>query len=87
MIGGICYRPYYEQHFAEIAFCAITASEQVTSLQKVLWCLHVIYHGIFCAATVRMPSQVKGYGTRLMNYLKEHVKKEVQQAAIATPQE
>jgi histone acetyltransferase len=30
VIGGICYRPYYDQSFAEIAFCAITASEQVT---------------------------------------------------------
>ena len=28
-IGGICYRPYMHQKFAEIAFCAITASEQV----------------------------------------------------------
>jgi len=47
VVGGICYRPYYPQAFAEIAFCAITASEQV-----------------------------KGYGTRLMNHVKEHVKKE-----------
>ena len=45
-IGGICYRPYMDQHFAEIAFCAVTATEQV-----------------------------KGYGTRLMNHLKEHAKK------------
>lgn len=47
VVGGICYRPYYDQKFGEIAFCAITASEQV-----------------------------KGYGTRLMNHLKEHVKTE-----------
>jgi histone acetyltransferase len=45
-IGGICYRPYMDQHFAEIAFCAITASEQV-----------------------------KGYGTKLMNHVKQHVKR------------
>ena len=45
-VGGICYRPFPEQHFAEIAFCAVTASEQV-----------------------------KGYGTLLMNHLKEHVKR------------
>jgi len=45
-IGGICYRPYAEQKFAEIAFCAITASEQV-----------------------------KGYGTLLMNRLKQQVKR------------
>lgn len=29
VVGGICFRPYFEQRFAEIAFCAITASEQV----------------------------------------------------------
>jgi N-acetylglutamate synthase-like GNAT family acetyltransferase len=45
VIGGICYRPFEPNHFAEIAFCAINASDQV-----------------------------KGYGTRLMNHLKEYVK-------------
>lgn len=44
ILGGICYRPYYEQRFGEIAFCAINGTEQV-----------------------------KGYGTILMNHLKEHV--------------
>jgi histone acetyltransferase len=29
IIGGICYRPYYEQRFGEIAFCAISGTEQV----------------------------------------------------------
>jgi hypothetical protein len=29
VVGGICYRPFLPQRFAEIAFCAITASEQV----------------------------------------------------------
>ncbi|CAM9459931.1 unnamed protein product [Chrysoparadoxa australica] len=43
-IGGVCYRPYIPQKFGEIAFCAVTATEQV-----------------------------KGYGTRLMNHLKQHV--------------
>ena len=43
-IGGICFRPFHSQKFAEIAFCAITAAEQV-----------------------------KGYGTRLMNHLKQFV--------------
>jgi len=41
--GGICYRPYRKERFAEIAFCAISASQQV-----------------------------KGYGTRLMNQMKEY---------------
>eukprot|EP00501_MAST-03F_sp_TOSAG23-6_P000149 GSMAST32.ASY1.ANO1.152.1 assembled CDS len=45
VVGGICFRVYEEQKFAEIAFCAITASEQV-----------------------------QGYGTLVMNQLKEHVK-------------
>mmetsp|Transcript_8638 Transcript_8638/g.11275 ORF Transcript_8638/g.11275 Transcript_8638/m.11275 type:complete len:309 (+) Transcript_8638:14-940(+) len=45
-IGGICFRPYHDQKFAEIAFCAVTGSEQV-----------------------------KGYGTSLMNELKQHVKR------------
>ncbi|EDO05457.1 Bromodomain family protein [Babesia bovis T2Bo] len=46
VIGGICFRPYFEQRFAEIAFLAVKSTEQV-----------------------------KGYGTRIMNHLKEHVKK------------
>lgn len=29
VIGGICYRPYLEQRFGEIAFCAIKTEEQV----------------------------------------------------------
>ena len=47
VVGGICYRPFVPQRFGEIAFCAITSSEQV-----------------------------KGYGTRLMNHLKEAVKRD-----------
>jgi len=46
-IGGICFRPFHEQKFAEIVFLAVTGTEQV-----------------------------KGYGRRMMNNLKEHVKKE-----------
>ena len=29
VIGGVCYRPYFPQRFAEIAFCAISGTEQV----------------------------------------------------------
>jgi histone acetyltransferase len=29
VIGGICYRPFKDQKFAEIAFCAINSNEQV----------------------------------------------------------
>eukprot|EP00164_Ancoracysta_twista_P027417 GFYU01053902.1.p1 GENE.GFYU01053902.1~~GFYU01053902.1.p1 ORF type:complete len:312 (-),score=113.04 GFYU01053902.1:204-1085(-) len=46
-VGGVCYRPELNQRFAEIAFLAITSSEQV-----------------------------KGYGTRLMNHLKELTKRD-----------
>lgn len=45
VLGGICYRMFHEQRFAEIAFCAIKATEQV-----------------------------KGWGTKLMNQVKEHMK-------------
>ena len=29
IIGGICYRPYPDMRFGEIAFCAVSASQQV----------------------------------------------------------
>lgn len=29
VVGGICFRPFFAQGFAEIVFCAITSSEQV----------------------------------------------------------
>jgi histone acetyltransferase len=45
VVGGITYRAFHAQNFGEIAFCAITAAEQV-----------------------------KGYGTRLMNWTKEHAR-------------
>mmetsp|Transcript_20128 Transcript_20128/g.27969 ORF Transcript_20128/g.27969 Transcript_20128/m.27969 type:complete len:450 (-) Transcript_20128:92-1441(-) len=45
IIGGICFRPFETQRFAEIVFCAVVSSEQV-----------------------------RGYGTMLMNAMKEHVK-------------
>jgi histone acetyltransferase len=42
IIGGICYRTFEQERFAEIAFCAVNATHQV-----------------------------KGYGTKLMNLLKQ----------------
>jgi ribosomal protein S18 acetylase RimI-like enzyme len=47
IIGGICFRTFPTQSFIEIAFCAITATEQV-----------------------------RGYGTHMMNHLKEYMRKE-----------
>ena len=29
IIGGICYRPYHDMRFAEIAFCAVSGMQQV----------------------------------------------------------
>ncbi|KAI8137787.1 putative histone acetyltransferase [Fennellomyces sp. T-0311] len=46
VIGGICYRPFDSQEFAEIVFCAIASTEQV-----------------------------KGYGSYLMNHLKDYIAK------------
>lgn len=43
VIGGICFRMFPTQGFAEIVFCAVTSNEQV-----------------------------KGYGTHLMNHLKDY---------------
>ncbi|MES1918006.1 DeSI-like protein hag1 [Bonamia ostreae] len=45
VIGGVCFRPFYEQNFSEIVFCAISSAEQV-----------------------------KGYGMKMMNQLKEYTK-------------
>ena len=53
IIGGICYRPYHDMRFAEIAFCAVSGIQQV-----------------------------KGYGTKLMNMLKQHCVKEREYATI-----
>ncbi|KAI8355124.1 hypothetical protein EDC96DRAFT_446806 [Choanephora cucurbitarum] len=44
VFGGICYRPFDAQEFAEIVFCAVASTEQV-----------------------------KGYGSFIMNHLKDYV--------------
>lgn len=36
IIGGICYRPYHDQRFAEIAFLAINSNEQVKGYGTIL---------------------------------------------------
>lgn len=49
VIGGICYRPYHEMRFAEIAFCAVSSLQQVkgygTKLMNMLK-RHVVTEGI-----------------------------------------
>lgn len=36
IIGGICYRPYFPQRFAEIAFCAVNSTEQVRGFGTIM---------------------------------------------------
>lgn len=55
VIGGITYRPFPKQRMAEIAFCAVSANEQV-----------------------------KGYGTRLMNHIKEYAKEKENMTHLIT---
>lgn len=38
VIGGICYRSFIEQHFGEIAFCAVEGSEQVKGYGTRMMC-------------------------------------------------
>jgi ribosomal protein S18 acetylase RimI-like enzyme len=49
IIGGICYRAYPEMRFAEIAFCAVSASQQVkgygTKLMNLVK-MHAVTEGI-----------------------------------------
>lgn len=94
VIGGITYRSFPQQGFGEIAFCAITSSEQVGS--AAYGCvLSVDGRGFIlpgntvssvprttsCWPSDRLLSvlclpalQVKGFGTRLMNYAKEYAR-------------
>ncbi|KAG0435688.1 Histone acetyltransferase GCN5 [Dictyocoela muelleri] len=48
LVGGLCYRPFYEQFFAEIVFLAINSD-----------------------------FQIKGFGSFLVDFFKEHFKTEV----------
>ena len=49
IIGGICYRAYPEMRFGEIAFCAVSASQQVkgygTKMMNLLK-MHAVTEGI-----------------------------------------
>ena len=63
-----------KQHFAEIAFCAITASEQVRC--GLLLGRRGLASRASRVLTQRDDKQVKGHGTLLMNHLKQHVKRQ-----------
>ncbi|KRH93651.1 Histone acetyltransferase SAGA/ADA, catalytic subunit PCAF/GCN5 [Pseudoloma neurophilia] len=49
IIGGVCYRPFYEMNFIEIVFLAVDAEVQVS-----------------------------GHGSMIIDMLKEHIKREIQ---------
>eukprot|EP00551_Chaetoceros_affinis_P012161 CAMPEP_0203665582 /NCGR_PEP_ID=MMETSP0090-20130426/2783_1 /ASSEMBLY_ACC=CAM_ASM_001088 /TAXON_ID=426623 /ORGANISM="Chaetoceros affinis, Strain CCMP159" /LENGTH=443 /DNA_ID=CAMNT_0050529191 /DNA_START=1 /DNA_END=1335 /DNA_ORIENTATION=+ len=49
IIGAICYRPYHEMRFGEIAFCAVNGSQQVKGYGTKLMCLlkqHAVTEGV-----------------------------------------
>lgn len=58
VIGGICYRPFDLQEFAEIVFCAIASTEQVK---------------VIIRRIIHVNLQKKGYGSFIMNHLKDYV--------------
>lgn len=62
VVGGITYRPFNHRRFAEIVFCAITSTEQVK--------VGIRLRGVRLANTFFN----QGYGSHLMNHLKDHVK-------------
>jgi histone acetyltransferase len=63
IVGGITYKPFLFRKFAEIVFCAISSTEQVKVWQ---WsCLSYFSSRSFIS---------QGYGSLLMNHLKEHIK-------------
>lgn len=52
-MGGVCYRPNYEQHFIEIAFLAISSMEQVKVLIK-------FFLSIFLGIWYEINEQIEG---------------------------
>lgn len=69
VIGSICYRPFPEMRFAEIAFCAVNSDHQV----KVSSTLAKIpkFIVIFSPTAPTSTFSQQGYGTKLMNLLKK----------------
>ena len=89
VIGGIAFRPFLSQAFAEIVFWSDKRNSRRQSYFYTEWRSNqsltcAVYFFSSSSFFVCSPSfsaitsteQVKGYGTRLMNQLKEHVKKE-----------
>ena len=63
VVGGITYRPFDTRGFGEIVFCAITGTEQVRVCAIVR-----------AAVRFRLIFTTQGYGSHLMNHLKDWVK-------------
>ncbi|GAB1301184.1 Histone acetyltransferase KAT2B [Apodemus speciosus] len=82
VIGGICFRMFPSQGFTEIVFCAVTSNEQVKILGQVF--LGLISQAGSSVSVMQLlerllvPGTEIGYGTHLMNHLKEyHIKHEI----------
>lgn len=75
VIGAICYRPFPEMRFAEIAFCAVNSDHQVKVRSKMrCWILlfcHVTPATTHIICNKLTPSHHQGYGTKLMNLVKK----------------
>lgn len=65
VVGGITYRPFDTRGFGEIVFCAITGTEQVR--------VSMGYSNWYLRSDLLM-SLSQGYGSHLMNHLKDWVK-------------
>ncbi len=86
VIGGICFRMFPTQGFTEIVFCAVTSNEQVKVCCLIKNCdafpllLLLRYYSFSLIASLSFTHLIvfKGYGTHLMNHLKEyHIKHEI----------
>lgn len=76
MIGGICFRMFPSQGFTEIVFCAVTSNEQVKV--RTLPGKRFVYEHPSSAVMFVTLMFPQGYGTHLMNHLKEyHIKHEI----------
>jgi histone acetyltransferase len=76
VVGGISFRPFPTQGFIEIAFCAITASEQVSVSSYSSLLLYLFLRYFLSIDSLSFFAQVKGYGSRLMNQLKSFIQKD-----------
>lgn len=68
VIGSICYRPFPEMRFAEIAFCAVNSDHQVKVSQNAFeYCSRPSQ----CLLNFIADAFFQGYGTKLMNLVKK----------------